>query len=360
MAILPGLFPNATTGLPAPVKIMSLFRRWSPKPERFIFRDMLPEIAYDTNFIAYDVMRSPTGRLAAGNEDSPPASTTAMRKFDRAILAPTYYDRLQELKPSDFTNSVKPGTLDQIDPEFLVMTNMEEIAIAIEVENEIQRIGALSGTIQPTLWGQNDKTYTYPVQTFDVVNDAGGGGYSWSDTTNSKPISDLKHAAIMMRGKGDDPHLYLNLKYAGYLAENAQIVNLCKQSVYANQLGPGAVAGSEAVSNQGVAALIKQFTGIENITVYDEGWKDVAETYNVFLPDAVALLVGKPPNGQPLGHVAAAKVIHNGSVLAPKGGRFLIVKDLTETIINGPYQMYGGIKMAVALPFPECIIRMAV
>jgi len=365
MAMSPGLnFPSAT-GYPAPIVIDSVWRRWQPRPEAFLFRNLLPEMPYSTEFVAYDVIGSPTGRLSDGNMDSAPQSVTAGRSLETVILQPLFRDRLQEIRPSDALRTRKPGTIDRIDPAALAMRNMEEIGLAIEVEQELMRVGALTGSLQPTVFGANSTTYTYSVQTFTTGasgsgGSTGAGGYRWSDLTRSTPIADIMAAALLLRGKGLNPTLYVNLTNAQYLAQNAQIVNLAKQSVYANQVGPGAAPGSEAVSNEAVGSILKQFTGIEGVVVYDEGYKTSGGTYTTFLPDTTALLIGKPPLGQPLGHLAACPSIHNGSILNPAGGRFLRVFDLTQVKINGPYQMYGGFNGIPALVFPESIVSMTV
>ena len=345
----PQMLPN-TQGYPAPIVLEEAYRLWKPDPADFIFRQIMPDKLYATPSINYDILGSPFGRLAEGNMDSKPQAV-GPRKRQTVSLFPYYRDRLEVLRPSDAVNQHALGMLNVISPMEIAMQMAESIAIATQVEFEFNRVQALLGSITPTLFGATGATYTYPVQTPAAPT------VLWANP-NSNPIADILGWVIALRGIASKPKLYCNLTVMGYLAQNAAIVNLAKQSVYATEVGPG--SSGDTVSARGVASLLQSFTGVEGIILYDKGFRNMDGsgnyTYQTFLPDNRVLLIGEPPDGQSLGALGLCPTINNGGYNNPMPGDFLKVVDKSQSEINGAYEIYGGASFCPELHFPDAVI----
>lgn len=342
--------PN-TQGYPAPAVLEEAYKLWKPDPADFIFRQIMPDKLYATPSINYDILGSPFGRLSEGNMDAKPQAV-GPRKRQTVSLLPYYRDRLEVLRPSDAVNQRALGMLDAISPMEIAMHMAESIALATQVEFEYNRVQALLGTITPSLFGATGATYSYPVQT------PAAPASLWSDLVNSNPIKDILGWVLLLRGIATKPKLYCNLTVTGYLCQNAAIVNLAKQSIFATEVGPG--SSGDTVSARGVASLLQAFTGVESIILYDKGFRNMDSsgnyTFQTFLPDNKVLLIGEPPEGQSLGALGLCPTINNGGYSNPMPGDFLRVIDKSSLEINGSYEIYGGASFCPELHFPDAVV----
>src|ERR1017187_7218954 len=119
------------------------------------------------------------------------------------------------MKPSDAVNQRALGLLGSINPAQEQAIKAESVAIAIEVQKELDRVSALTGTLTPTLWGNEaGPGYTYPVQTYTAgttnlssgpyIFNSSTGSALWSNTLTSNPVQDIIAAASMLLGKAED------------------------------------------------------------------------------------------------------------------------------------------------------------
>ncbi len=347
-------------GSPAPLELQEVFYEWSPNVDEYLFCQMFPGREYKTPSINFDLAGSPEGALNDGFLDSTPAPQPG-RKRRIISLTPLYKDRLEELHPSDAVNQRALGALDEIDPEQAATLVAEECAIATWTQRELDTIAALSGSLTPSLFGGSGAPYSYGVQTWNPTSSAGGGGYLWSNLTQANPIADIIGMALLLRGEGYEPHLFYNARVGGYLAQNAAIVNLAKQSGFADMIGPGGAVG-QIMSNQGVASLLKSFTGIEGATCYDQGYKTLnrttgAYTFLPFIADTQCLMIGKAPRNQTRGWFGFAPTPNKGGLMTPQAGPWLRQFDQSSIKPNGGLQIYAGYYGIPALPFPKLIIN---
>lgn len=158
-----------------------------------------------------------------------------------------------------------------------------------EVVPEIMRMSLLATTNgHPVITLESDGVqYSYdydPDGTYAANNYAKitTPTLKWSDTTNSKPITDLINARKALRKKGKIArYVVMNSNTFDYLIDNAQVRN--------NILAQNTTAVIE-MTDENVKSVIKARTGLE-IVIYDKMYKDYAGNEVYFYPnDKVTLL----------------------------------------------------------------------
>ena len=98
----------------------------------------------------------------------------------------------------------------------------------------------------------------------------------WSDTTNSKPLTDLNNARKKLQKQGKiAKYVLMNSNTFQYLLENAQIRN----SILAQNL-----TATIEVDDDTVISVVQKRTKL-TIVLYDKMYKDEAGTEHYFYPD---------------------------------------------------------------------------
>lgn len=108
------------------------------------------------------------------------------------------------------------------------------------------------------------------------------GTSMWSDTVNSKPLTDLNNARKSLQKKGQiATHVLMNSNTFQYLLENAQVRN---SLLAQNQ------SAIVEVTDDNVMAIVKNRTKL-TIVLYDKMYKDESGTDHYFYPDNKATLL---------------------------------------------------------------------
>ena len=320
---------------------------------------MFPDETLGTPSIVYDVIQPAFGVLDAGDMDADPQES-APRGRERKTLTPTYYSMLKSLKPSDVCNVTAAGSIDRLAAEQLAMDNMEDIGIAMVITQRMHKIGALLGGYTATNRLGTITTansYAYPV------TPAPQPSVAWTDTVNSKPLTDVQNAAFNLDGKGINPKVYLNRYQFNLVSQNAQIQTLLRNTEYVVELDPG----TGLISQPALARVLMDFTGIQWIMLND-GYNVAANdgtgnyTYTRFLPNNKVIIAVDPPYGQTMGTYALCPTVHapGATFLSPRGGKFLVTIDETGDKVNPRYSNLGGWNGAVKFVFCECSSPMTV
>ena len=359
-----GFYMPSAQGGPAPLDVEDVFYGWQPDPNEFLFSQMFPGREYRTPSVNFDLVGGATGGLSDGSLDGDPSPEPPRARY-LVSLAPLFKERLEELYPSDAINQRAYGTLNEINPQELATLMGEECAVAVWTQREIDTIAALNGSLTPTLFGGAGASYSYGTQTFDVTNTGtGGGGALWSDLLNSNPINDIIQMSLLMRGYGYEPELFFNAKVGLYLAQNAGLVNLAKQSGFADMIGPGGAVG-QIGSTQGVCSLLKSFTGVAGVTCYDRGYQTLVRstgvyTYHPVLADTAVMMIGKAPRNQTRGWFGFTPTPNKSGILTPEPGPWVRQYDRSKDKPKGRLQVYCGYAGIPALPFPKIVVNATV
>ena len=110
------------------------------------------------------------------------------------------------------------------------------------------------------------------------------GTSMWSDTVNSKPLTDLNNARKSLQKKGQIvTHVLMNSNTFQYLLENAQVRN---SLIAQNQ------SAIVEVTDDNVMAIVKNRTKL-TIVLYDKMYTDEAGSEHYFYPDNKATLLTK-------------------------------------------------------------------
>lgn len=108
------------------------------------------------------------------------------------------------------------------------------------------------------------------------------GTSMWSDTVNSKPLTDLNNARKSLQKKGQiATHVLMNSNTFQYLLENAQVRN---SLLAQNQ------SAIVEVTDDNVIAIVKNRTKL-TIVLYDKMYKDESGADHYFYPDNKATLL---------------------------------------------------------------------
>lgn len=143
------------------------------------------------------------------------------------------------------------------------------------------------------------------------------GTSMWSDTVNSKPLTDLNNARKSLQKKGQiATHVLMNSNTFQYLLENAQIRN---SLLAQNQ------SAIVEVTDDNVIAIVKNRTKL-TIALYDKMYKDESGADHYFYPDNKATLLttnalgstwfGTTPEERTAGQVADVDVSMYGIGIA--------------------------------------------
>lgn len=351
MAFGTGLSLPSAQGLPTPEDIRCAYEQWQPNPSEFVFRDLLPDSNFDTPFIGYDVEGSPEGLLAASDGDSAP-TPTATRELETVALQAVFKQKSIVTRPSDATNQRAAGSLNRIDPWARIIKGLEDVAIAIEATKEVDRIAALTGTMQPVIHGANGATYTYPVQTATA-------GTLWSNVA-ADIIGNIGAMADSLAGWGGQPTLYIPRAVALAAAKNTALVGILSGSTYATLLssGPG---GGVTIQDQAICEVLRIFTGVGKVVMYDGGYRTLDRstgnyTFNRFMPQNKVLMVAQPPKGQPLGFYGMVPTVNKGGFENPQPGVFMNSFDHSKIRPNGGYEIHGGFSGVPGIIFPKAVV----
>lgn len=355
MAFGTGLSLPQTQGLPTPQDITNAYESWAPEPGEFLFRELMPDNNFEIPFVGWDVKGSPEGALNDNSMDSPPL-LTPMRDLKSVALQPMFKDKLVSIRPTDAVNQRAAGSLNKIDPWQRIIDGMEEVAIAIEVQKELDRVSALTATLKPRIHGIDGATYSYPVQTYTPST-------TWANAA-ATVVADINAMVSKLSGWGSDPTLYIPRAVALALVGNTQLITLLAGSVHATMLGPGG-PGGVTIQDKQICEVLKIFTGLNNVVMYDKGYKTLnrstgAYTWNPFMPQTKVLLVATPPKGQHLGFYGLCPTVNKGGYQNPQPGSFMNAYDYSAIKPNGTYDIHGGYSGAPAIVFPEAVVTSTV
>lgn len=221
------------------------------------------------------------------------------------------------------------------------------------------RTGTLTVSM-PGPTGPNIYQDVYTIQTFNA-------SVPWATSATATPMKDLQTVQQLGLGHGIDlgagAEAYMNQITAFRLLNNANSNDLAgRRSQYGATLND-------------IGAFNNFFQGqnLPKVVVYDQGYQtllndgpitNVAKQFTKFIPDGTAIVVGKRPNGDPIGEwQQTLQMMMPGGNAA--SGEYRFIKDYSKGI-NAPLEVppkievHRGFNGGPALFYPNGIVAMSV
>ena len=272
---------------------------------------------------------------------------TALKQYE---MAPGVYGETEIISEQELTIARVPGTFgDPIIFDRLVALRQDKLLL-----RRLQRIRWIGWTLFTTgaftvasPQGGTVHTDTYNLQTFSA-------GTAWSTPATSTPLADIRTAQLKARGHSvvfdASAKLFMNRKQY-----NRMIANTNTSDLFGRRS-----AGLQTINNVGQLNELLTGDNLPNIVVYDEGYFDDSATFQQWIPDGTAVLVGRRTTGVAIGEYRLTRNANN-----PGGapGAYTVVRDMGAEIGGRtPRQLLveDGHNGGPVVFFPSAIVIMSV
>lgn len=329
---------STNLGFPTPTVLQEVFQQWEPDPKKYPGAELLPVEGYPLELVEWDIYSAVSGMTQATVPGADPPFAEFIKLGHKQLRALYFADTLR-FTQTDIQRVRRAGTINALAGEELVMRGLRLQDYRVETRLEWLRWQALMNALAVDENGTK-RTFDFGFPAGHVVTPA----TPWSTVATATPVEDLQAATELFLGKSDGrPTMWINSVDVKWLARNATVRDLLKQSVLVLQLG-----------REKIAEIFPQLVGdLESIRIIKSGWKDGALTYTSFLPNGRVLLTAPPPHGQRLGAVRTTPDVRNGGV-DPKPGKWVLIEDKLQSK-NPYYDITAGVSAAPCIFFPECI-----
>lgn len=328
---------------PTTQEVSHIVRNRVVDPAQFIGAQFCPVTDHYAKDIEYDVLEASVGMTKAHAVGTDP-KLIKLPGQSRKRMGTGYWKEAYRIKEDELLYARQAGTYNQRAGRDLVLKRAKELDDRLETRIEWLRW-------QPLVAGQlvvdedgikYTVDYNVPAENRPELT----GGDLWSDLANSDPVDDITTWLLLFRGTGArGVTAYFNLKVAGYLAQNAKIRELLKQSQYANFLSASNIA----------QALKLLFPELE-FKVYDSGYADEEGTFHPFIPDDRFIIRGQGQANELLMDFASTISLHNGTLDNPLPGKFAVIEDKSQQNKNPHVDITVGIYGLPRLFHPNWIV----
>lgn len=222
------------------------------------------------------------------------------------------------------------GRLEQMWAEQYMIDMMVGLNLRLETRMEWMRWKPLSGSlIVPATANKPAITIDYSVPSANKPT----AGTLWSTIATADPLTDIDTWKLLFRGTGARPvGIVVNQKVDNYLKQNAKIRDLLKTTY-----------GRDLIAADSLAFIIKQQLGGMTYEVYDGGYIDDAGTFQPFIPDNVAIIIGQSMSGNMMDLVTSPDNYED--IFKGQPGKFALSK-----MIDGDPVQWQAINGAIVLP----------
>lgn len=311
--------------------------------------DVFPMVNDDTDLLRWEQKDNYVGlqQLRGINNRPPRISRIGTKGY---LARPGVYGEYGVIDEEEITKRRPFGTIGgpPIDISEPVMEIQEQLLI--RRLNRVRQIAWLlmaTGTFAVSN-GQGVLMHTdaYTMQTFTAT-------VPWGTTATAHPLADLRLAKILGRGKSvvfdGASRIWVNAVTANNIMNNANAADL---------FGRRGMVGTTLNSLTDINAIFLA-NDLPQIKVYDEGYLDDTGTFQLFIPNNVAILIGRRSNNAPLGEYRMTRNANNPGA-AP--GPYMRVIDNINTTLEVPRQItvHDGHNGGPVLFYPSAIVRMAV
>lgn len=192
-------------------------------------------------------------------------------------------------------------------------------------------------------------TDVFPLLTYSAA-------VAWGTFATATPYADLRGLVLKQRGQSVD-------FAAGKLYMNQKSVNNLLANTNANDLFGRKVGGGNTLNDLVDINAISSKQSLPTIVPYDWGYLsdgtdgNAAGTFVPFIPDGVAVLVGKRTNGAPLGEYRMTRNANNPNF---EPGAYTRVIDHGENKIPRQIDVHDGHNGGPVIYFPGAVVVMSI
>lgn len=173
----------------------------------------------------------------------------------------------------------------------------------------------------------------------------------WSTHATATPLADLRAVQLLSRGQsvdfGSGATALMNRKWFNHL-----IANTNASDFGGKRLDFGTTVNSSTDINK-----ILTMEGLPQVEIYDEGYYDSSNTFQLFIPDNVVVMIGRRKSGASIGSFRFTMNINSPNG-APRPYTRVIDRGTME--IPASVEVHDGYNGGVTLEFPGAIVNMAV
>jgi hypothetical protein len=287
------LFPTA-------VELTQIAQLLAPRltADRPIF-DIFPTRSVDSHVLEWEQLDNFIGlqQIRGLNGEPPRVKPIGAKRF---LYTPGVYGEFGLIDEQQLTTRRPYGTLNgAIDVTDLVLEKQNQL-----LQRRYDRIELNGWTLLATgTFSVNDgasvlHTDSYTTQTF-------GAGTAWATVATSTPLADFR--AVQLKSRG----LSVNFGAGARAYMNRTTFNSLLSNTNANDFGGrkgnfGASINGPVGVNQVMAA-----DDLPEIVIYDMGYVDDTNTFQLYIPNNKVIVVGQRPAGQPVGEYRYTRNANN-------------------------------------------------
>jgi hypothetical protein len=309
--------------------------------------DIFPVQEEDDDLLRWEQLDNYGGlqQLRGINGMPPRIARVGQRSY---VATPGYYGEFGHIDEREITKRRKIGTMgDPIDITEPVLQVQEQLLLRrLNRIRQISWLLAMTGTFAVSnAQGVLMHTDAYTMQTYTAL-------VPWATVATARPLADLRLAKLLGRGRSvifdARSRLYINAVTANNLMMNQN----------ANDLFGRRIEGGNTANSLANINAIFLANDLPQVAVYDEGYLDDSGTFQLFIPNATGLLVGRRTTGAALG---AYRMTRNANNPDAGPGPYTRVIDNIQTTREVPRQInvHDGHNGGPVLFYPSALVRMS-
>lgn len=324
-------------GIPSPVEIQGYVEEYDPGDAIDPTEEWMPDEPQMDEAIAWDVV-SPTGGLAEAYDPDGDFMIDKPHILKTWTEDTAYWGKRFPLTQKDILRSRKPGTL-EIDGEALAMGLTNKGIKQLRNRKIMLRWAIILGA---TTIDSNGVKRTIDYSSY--LAGTPSASVAWSTIASADPIYDMQVWAELFDDKSDGGiDCYVNPKTMKWLANNAKVRDLVKQSGEVRRLGNG-----------NVAELLLELAGVRvrRIVAHRGRYRDSSGTLQWLIPDGKMVMKADTPDNQKFGAWRSTPSTYKGG-LNPQPGMFTVVDD--QLAKKGRWSVIVGEHGLPVMYLPGCI-----
>lgn len=187
-------------------------------------------------------------------------------------------------------------------------------------------------------------TDSYTQRTFTAA-------VAWATVATATPLADFRAVQLLRRGYsvtfGTGATAYMNQTTLNNMLSNTNSADL-----YGRRS-----TGLSTLNTQALVQDLLTGDGLPMIRVYDEGYLDDTNTFQLYIPNNIVVVVGRRSTGVPLGEWRYTRNANNEGG-AP--GAYVKVFDRSMTQVPATLEVHRGFNGGPVIYFPSAIVVMSV
>lgn len=308
---------------------------------------LLPLVTKDHHRLIWEQMDNYTGLQQVRGLNGQPQSVVAVgaKQYE---MKPGVYGEFMPIDEEELTLRRQPGSIDQ-NIDLTDITGMKQMQL---LGRRLDRIELNIWTLLTTgtfsvanAQGAVLHTDTYPILTYTA-------GVTWATSATATPLANFR--AIQLLGRGQSAQFGGN----AMAIMNRVTLNSMLSVTNINDIAGRRTSGllSYLTLNEINSILLGE--GLPQIMVYDEGYLNDSGTFVPFIGNGVVIVVGKRPDGVPLGEY---RMTRNASKPGSAPGAYTYVDDsLDRKELPRTVKVHDGHNGGPVIFFPGGFIRMNV